>query len=145
MAYTISVLFGLWLVPNVGRYVTNLCYLLCAPVPPPSPTDPPLPRRPPEKLAESLRLPQVAPSIQSDPPLPRRPPEKLAESLRLPQVAPSIQSAVLLCFRVLLLRMSSRHVVSLWPSIITELVQVLLQMEHQLCLQSDEFRSVGAE
>ncbi|XP_043188734.1 protein dopey-1-like [Amphibalanus amphitrite] len=65
--------------------------------------------------------------------------EKLAESLRLPQVAPSIQSAVLLCFRVLLLRMSSRHVVSLWPSIITELVQVLLQMEHQLSMQSDEF------
>ncbi|XP_037079103.1 LOW QUALITY PROTEIN: protein dopey-1-like [Pollicipes pollicipes] len=65
--------------------------------------------------------------------------EKLAESLRLPQVAPSIQSAVLLCFRVLLLRMSQRHVVSLWPSIITEMVQVFLQMEHQLSMETEEF------
>lgn len=66
--------------------------------------------------------------------------EQLANSLRLPQVVPSVQAAVLLCFRVLLLRMSPDHVTSLWPIIIAEMVQVLLSMEQELKVDSEEFR-----
>ena len=47
--------------------------------------------------------------------------ERLAESLKLPSV-PALQAQVFLCFRVLMLRISPRHLTSLWPTIITELV-----------------------
>lgn len=65
--------------------------------------------------------------------------EKLADSLKLPQSTPGIQAQVFLCFRVLLMRMSSHHITSLWPAIITEMVQVMLQMEHELSTDSEEF------
>ncbi|XP_012945131.1 protein dopey-1 [Aplysia californica] len=64
--------------------------------------------------------------------------ERLAECLRLPQV-PSVLSQVFLCFRVLILRMSPQHLTSLWPTIITEMVQVLLQVEQELSTETDEF------
>lgn len=67
--------------------------------------------------------------------------ERLSESLRLPQV-PSVQAQVFLCFRVLLIRVSPEHVTSLWPVIITEMVQVFLQIEHELCTDSEEFRKI---
>lgn len=67
--------------------------------------------------------------------------ERLAESLRLPQVVPAVQANVFLCFRVLLLRMSPHHVTSLWPVIISEMVQVFLQMEQELSTESEEFSS----
>ncbi|XP_054267327.1 protein dopey-1 homolog [Macrosteles quadrilineatus] len=66
--------------------------------------------------------------------------ERLAESLRLPQVVPGVQSQVFLCFRVLLLRMSPHHVTSLWPIIVSEVVQVMLHMEHDLSTDTEEFR-----
>lgn len=66
--------------------------------------------------------------------------EQLANSLRLPQVVPLIQSAVFLCFRVLLLRMSADHVTSLWPIIIAEMVQVFLSIEQELMTDTEEFR-----
>ena len=47
--------------------------------------------------------------------------EKLIESLRLAS-SPLVQSQVLLCFRVIILRMSSQHLTSLWPFIYTEMV-----------------------
>ncbi|XP_015109292.1 protein dopey-1 [Diachasma alloeum] len=65
--------------------------------------------------------------------------ERLADSLRLPQVVPSIQAQVFLCFRVLLLRMSPSHATSLWPVIVSELVQVFLHIEEQLNTDSEEF------
>uniref|UniRef100_A0A2C9KBU5 Uncharacterized protein n=1 Tax=Biomphalaria glabrata TaxID=6526 RepID=A0A2C9KBU5_BIOGL len=64
--------------------------------------------------------------------------ERLAEGLRLPSVA-NVMSSVFLCFRVLILRMSPQHLTSLWPTIITELVQVLLQIEQELSTETDEF------
>nr|XP_050849506.1 protein dopey-1 homolog isoform X2 [Vespula vulgaris] len=67
--------------------------------------------------------------------------ERLADSLRLPQVIPSIQAQVFLCFRVLLLRMSPQHATSLWPVIVSELVQVFLYIEHELNTDSEEFSS----
>ncbi|XP_067010621.2 protein dopey-1 homolog [Anabrus simplex] len=66
--------------------------------------------------------------------------ERLSDSLRLPQVVPSIQAQVFLCFRVLLLRMSPQHVTSMWPIIISELVQVFLHIEQELSTDSEEFR-----
>ena len=53
--------------------------------------------------------------------------EKLADCLRLP-AALSLQAQVFLCFRVLLLRISSQHLTALWPTIITELVSYLIVM-----------------
>ncbi|CAL1528923.1 unnamed protein product [Lymnaea stagnalis] len=64
--------------------------------------------------------------------------ERLAECLRLPQVA-NVMSSVFMCFRVLILRMSPQHLTSLWPTIITEMVQVLLQVEQELSTETDEF------
>lgn len=66
--------------------------------------------------------------------------ERLSESLRFLQV-PFVQSQVFFCFRVLLLRMSPHHITSLWPIIITEMVQVFLQIEQELNNDSEEFSS----
>ncbi|XP_021695871.1 protein dopey-1 homolog isoform X2 [Aedes aegypti] len=71
--------------------------------------------------------------------------EQLANSLRLPQVVPLIQSAVFLCFRVLLLRMSADNVTSLWPIIIAEMVQVFLSIEQELMTDTEEFRSQSSQ
>jgi hypothetical protein len=68
--------------------------------------------------------------------------ERLADSLRLPQVVPSVQAQVFLCFRVLLLRMSPQHVTSLWPIIVSEMVQVFLHIEQELSTDTEEFRYV---
>lgn len=66
--------------------------------------------------------------------------ERLAESLRTPQV-PSVMSQVFLCFRVLILRMSPYQLTSLWPTIITEMVNVFLQIQQELSTDTDEFRT----
>ncbi|XP_031757573.1 protein dopey-1 isoform X2 [Xenopus tropicalis] len=68
--------------------------------------------------------------------------ERLVESLRLPQV-PTLHSQVFLFFRVLLLRMSPQHLTSLWPTMITELVQVFLLMEQELTADEDITRISG--
>uniref|UniRef100_A0AC35U0S9 Non-specific serine/threonine protein kinase n=1 Tax=Rhabditophanes sp. KR3021 TaxID=114890 RepID=A0AC35U0S9_9BILA len=57
--------------------------------------------------------------------------DRLTECLKLTQV-PSIFAQVFTIFRVLLIRLSPNNVVFLWPSMITELVHVLLQIENQL-------------
>ncbi|XP_060598596.1 protein dopey-1-like isoform X2 [Ruditapes philippinarum] len=64
--------------------------------------------------------------------------EKLAESLRIPQ-APSVMAQVFLCFRVLMLRVSPQHLTSMWPTIITELIHVFLQIEQELSTETEEF------
>ncbi|KAM3852165.1 protein DOP1A [Vipera latastei] len=68
--------------------------------------------------------------------------ERLVESLRLPQ-EPTLHSQVFLFFRVLLLRMSPKHLTSLWPTMITELVQVFLLMEQELTADEDISRTSG--
>ncbi|KAM8847355.1 protein DOP1A isoform 1-T1 [Synchiropus picturatus] len=68
--------------------------------------------------------------------------ERLVESLRLPQV-PILHAQVFLFFRVLLLRMSPQHLTSLWPTMITELVQVFLLMEQELMADEDMSRTLG--
>ena len=56
---------------------------------------------------------------------------RLAESLRLPQ-SPVVHEQTFLFFRVLTLRMSAQHLTPLWPTIVLEVVHVLLQMESDL-------------
>ncbi|XP_043929288.1 protein dopey-1 [Protopterus annectens] len=68
--------------------------------------------------------------------------ERLVESLRLLQV-PTLHAQVFLFFRVLLLRMSPQHLTSLWPTMITELVQVFLLMEQELTADEDISRTSG--
>ncbi|XP_024861036.1 protein dopey-1 isoform X1 [Kryptolebias marmoratus] len=68
--------------------------------------------------------------------------ERLVESLRLPQV-PILHAQVFLFFRVLLLRMSPQHLTSLWPTMITELVQVFLLMEQEVTADEDITRTSG--
>ncbi|RWS15080.1 protein dopey-1-like isoform X7 [Dinothrombium tinctorium] len=66
--------------------------------------------------------------------------EKLIECMRVSNY-PIVQSNVLLCFRVLLLRMSAHHLTSLWPFIYTELCQVFMQIEMELLTDTPEFSS----
>lgn len=64
--------------------------------------------------------------------------EQLTSSLRLN--VPGVQAQVFLCFRVILLRMTPLHVTSLWPIIISEMLQVFLQIEQELSTDTEEFR-----
>lgn len=57
--------------------------------------------------------------------------ERLAESLRLNNI-PGVQCRVFLCLRVLLLRISPHSLTSLWPTIFTELVHAMMQLEQAL-------------
>ncbi|XP_064461644.1 protein dopey-1-like isoform X2 [Ornithodoros turicata] len=66
--------------------------------------------------------------------------QRLSESLRLNHV-PAVQAQVFLCFRVLLLRMSPQQMTSMWPGIITEMVQVFLQIEQELSSDCEELSS----
>ena len=66
--------------------------------------------------------------------------DRLSECLRTVPVSPLVQSAVFLCFRVILLRMSAVHVTFLWPVIITEMVVVFSNMEQELSMETPEFR-----
>ncbi|XP_008187338.1 protein dopey-1 homolog isoform X1 [Acyrthosiphon pisum] len=66
--------------------------------------------------------------------------ERLVDTLRMPQSGPGIHAQVFLCFRVLLLRMSGHHITSMWPIIVSEMVQVMIHIEHNLSADSEEFR-----
>jgi hypothetical protein len=57
--------------------------------------------------------------------------ECIVDVLKLPQV-PVLYTQMLLTFRVLLLRTTSKNLISFWPILIAELIQVLLQLEQDL-------------
>ncbi|CAF0777344.1 unnamed protein product [Brachionus calyciflorus] len=57
--------------------------------------------------------------------------ECIAHVLKLVQSA-NLYSTLFLLFRILLLRISSRHLIALWPTIISELILILLQIEQDL-------------
>ncbi|XP_050520179.1 protein dopey-1 homolog isoform X3 [Daktulosphaira vitifoliae] len=65
--------------------------------------------------------------------------ERLVDTLRMPQSGPGIHAQVFLCFRVLLLRMSGHHITSMWPIIVSEMVQVMIHIEHNLSTDTEEF------
>lgn len=48
--------------------------------------------------------------------------ERLTEALRM-NPSPAVSAQMFLMFRVLLLRISSQHLTSLWPIMVTELVR----------------------
>uniref|UniRef100_A0A7E4ZT10 Dopey_N domain-containing protein n=1 Tax=Panagrellus redivivus TaxID=6233 RepID=A0A7E4ZT10_PANRE len=57
--------------------------------------------------------------------------ERLSDNLRLQNV-PLVHAQVFANYRVMLIRMQPIAFVSLWPAMATELVQVLIQMVHQI-------------
>ncbi|CAF4329023.1 unnamed protein product, partial [Rotaria sp. Silwood2] len=62
--------------------------------------------------------------------------ERIADLLKLPQV-PILHTQMFLFLRVLLLRISTKNLISLWPILMTELIQVLLQLEQDLISDLD--------
>ncbi|CAF4595518.1 unnamed protein product [Rotaria socialis] len=57
--------------------------------------------------------------------------EFIIDLLKLPQI-PILYTQLYLFFRVLLLRISNKNLISFWPIFIAELVQILLQIEQDL-------------
>lgn len=55
---------------------------------------------------------------------PSSPPERLTDTLKMNPTA-AVSAQIFLMFRVLLLRISSHHLTSLWPIMVTELVRFL--------------------
>ncbi|XP_065193461.1 protein dopey-1 homolog isoform X2 [Sycon ciliatum] len=66
--------------------------------------------------------------------------ERLSECLRL-QMAPIVHQQVFLCWRVLLVRMSPTSLTAFWPVMMTELIQVLLQLEQDLVVDATKMIS----
>ncbi|KAI1301279.1 Protein dopey-1 [Halotydeus destructor] len=65
--------------------------------------------------------------------------DKLIEYLRTTN-SPLVQSQIMLCFRVLMIRMSHHHLTSLWPFIYTEMFQAFLQLEHEFVSDGTDFK-----
>ncbi|KAI4805249.1 hypothetical protein KUCAC02_009875 [Chaenocephalus aceratus] len=62
--------------------------------------------------------------------------ERLTEALRM-NPSPNVTTQMFLMFRVLLLRISSQHLTSLWPIMVTELIRVFARLEKALQLEKD--------
>ena len=58
----------------------------------------------------------------------------ISELIKLPQV-PIIHSQMFLFFRVLVIRLSNRNFMTFWPTVTSELIQVLLQIEQDLLIE----------
>lgn len=63
--------------------------------------------------------------------------ERLTDLLKLPHT-PIVHAQIFLLFRVLLLRVSNKSLLPLWPILLTELMQVLLQLEQDLLNETNE-------
>ncbi|XP_049450038.1 protein dopey-2 [Epinephelus fuscoguttatus] len=57
--------------------------------------------------------------------------ERLTEALRM-NPSPGVLAQMFLMFRVLLLRISSQHLTSLWPIMVTELIRIFARLEKAL-------------
>ncbi|XP_053295219.1 protein dopey-2 [Pleuronectes platessa] len=57
--------------------------------------------------------------------------ERLTEALRT-NPSPAVSAQMFLMFRVLLLRISSQHLTSLWPIMVTELIRIFARLEKSL-------------
>ncbi|XP_054470794.1 protein dopey-2 [Anoplopoma fimbria] len=62
--------------------------------------------------------------------------ERLTEALRM-NPSPSVSAQIFLMFRVLLVRISSQHLTSLWPIMVTELIRVFARLEKAMQLEKD--------
>ncbi|NWH71330.1 DOP2 protein, partial [Piaya cayana] len=66
--------------------------------------------------------------------------ERLTENLRVGQTS-IVAAQMFLFFRVLLLRISPQHLTSLWPIMVTELIQAFLQLEEDLTEEDEPPKS----
>ncbi|XP_051840799.1 protein dopey-2 [Antechinus flavipes] len=66
--------------------------------------------------------------------------ERLTENLRVGQTS-IVAAQMFLFFRVLLLRISPQHLTSLWPIMVTELIQTFLQFEDDLKQRNEPSKS----
>lgn len=57
--------------------------------------------------------------------------ECISDLLKLPQV-PILHTQIFLLFRVLLIRILEKNLISFWPILMAELIQILLQLEQEL-------------
>ena len=55
----------------------------------------------------------------------------LTDNLKIPP-QPILQAQIFLLFRILLLRISNRNLLSFWPILVTELLQIFIQIEQEL-------------
>lgn len=62
--------------------------------------------------------------------------ERLTETLRM-NPSPGVSAQMFLMFRVLLLRISSQHLISLWPIMVTELTRTFARLEKALKADKD--------
>ncbi|XP_029314553.1 protein dopey-2 [Cottoperca gobio] len=62
--------------------------------------------------------------------------ERLSEALRM-NPSPGVIGQMFLMFRVLMLRISSQHLTSLWPIMVTELIRIFARLEKALQLDKD--------
>ncbi|XP_008057256.1 protein dopey-2 [Carlito syrichta] len=66
--------------------------------------------------------------------------ERLTDNLRVGQT-PIVAAQMFLFFRVLLLRISPQHLISLWPIMVSELIQTFIQLEEDLKEEDESLRS----
>ncbi|XP_014887595.1 protein dopey-2 isoform X1 [Poecilia latipinna] len=62
--------------------------------------------------------------------------ERLTETLKM-NSSPAVSAQMFLMFRVLLLRISSQHLTSLWPIMVTELIRIFARLEKSLQPEKD--------
>uniref|UniRef100_A0A8B9SJ42 DOP1 leucine zipper like protein B n=1 Tax=Anas platyrhynchos TaxID=8839 RepID=A0A8B9SJ42_ANAPL len=68
--------------------------------------------------------------------------ERLSENLRVGQTS-LVAAQMFLFFRVLLLRISPQHLTSLWPIMVTELIQTFLQLEEDLTEEDEPSNKIS--
>ncbi|XP_015219301.2 protein dopey-2 [Lepisosteus oculatus] len=68
--------------------------------------------------------------------------ERLTENLRVGQT-PFVAAQMFFTFRVLLLRISPQHLTSLWPIMVTELIQAFVQLEDRLAEEEEISKHVS--
>ncbi|XP_070323056.1 protein DOP1B isoform X1 [Odocoileus virginianus] len=66
--------------------------------------------------------------------------ERLTDNLRVGQTS-SVAAQMFLFFRVLLLRISPQHLTSLWPIMVSELIQAFIQLEEELKKDNESLRN----
>ncbi|XP_067401392.1 protein dopey-2 isoform X2 [Emydura macquarii macquarii] len=66
--------------------------------------------------------------------------ERLTDNLRVGQTS-IVAAQMFLFFRVLLLRISPQHLTSLWPIMVTELIQTFIQLEEDLAEEDESSKS----
>uniref|UniRef100_A0A8C6JEK1 DOP2 protein n=1 Tax=Melopsittacus undulatus TaxID=13146 RepID=A0A8C6JEK1_MELUD len=70
--------------------------------------------------------------------------ERLTENLRIGQTS-IVAAQMFLFFRVLLLRISPQHLTSLWPIMVTELIQTFLQLEEDLTEEDEPSNKISKQ